>query len=59
MKFKAPALSKRASELWRALSAEDRQHWDNEALKEKERYKIENALYNGPWLVPHKRSKKV
>jgi hypothetical protein len=41
-------VSKKASELWRKLSAQDRLHWDKEAAKEKERYTAEKELYKGP-----------
>lgn len=54
----APAVSKKASQLWKALSAEDRVHWDKEAAKEKQRYLAEKESYTGPWQVPHKRAKK-
>jgi len=57
-KASAPLVSKRASELWKATTTEERQHWDNEAMKEKERYMAEKADYTGPWQVPHKRAKK-
>jgi len=54
----APEVSKRASEMWKSISAEDRLHWDNEAAKEKQRYLAEKKVYTGPWQVPHKRAKK-
>jgi len=57
-KAPAPAVSKKASELWKALSLKDRQYWANEAVKEKERYMTEKAAYTGPWQVPNKRAKK-
>jgi len=41
-------VSKKASELWRKLPAEDRRHWDEEALKEKKRYVAEKEVYTGP-----------
>ena len=44
----APQVSKRASEMWKTLSAEDRLHWDNEAAKEKQRYLAEKEVYTGP-----------
>lgn len=54
----APQVSKRASEMWKTLSAEDRLHWDNEAAKEKQRYLAEKEVYTGPWQVPQRRAKK-
>lgn len=46
--IQAPQVSKKASEMWKALSAEDRLHWDNEAVKEKQRYLVEKEAYTGP-----------
>lgn len=40
------------------LPAEERQHWENLAAKDKERYMNEKASYTGPWQVPSKRAKK-
>lgn len=57
-KVSAPTVSKKASELWKALSAKERWHWDSEAIKEKERYTAEKAIYTGPWQVIYKRTKK-
>lgn len=57
-KSSAPAVSKKASVMWRNITPEEREHWDKEALKEKERYLAEKAAYTGPWQVPHKRAKK-
>jgi len=54
----APEVSKKASELWKALSPEERKHWDDIALKDKQRYMAEKANYTGPWQVPWKRAKK-
>ena len=45
--------------MWKALSDEDREGWDDKAMKEKEQYADEKAAYTGPWKVPHKRPKKV
>jgi hypothetical protein len=41
-------VSKKASELWRNLPAEERSHWNKEAAKEKKRYIAEKELYTGP-----------
>lgn len=54
----APQVSKKASEMWKSLSAEERLHWDNEAAKEKARYIAEKEIYTGPWQVPQRRAKK-
>lgn len=54
----APAVSKRASQMWKALPSKEREHWDNEAAKEKQRYLEEKEAYTGPWQVPNKRAKK-
>lgn len=52
-------VSKRSAELWRALPAHERAHWDELAAKDKQRYMMEKASYTGPWQVPWKRAKKV
>ena len=49
----APEVSKRASQRWKSLSAEDRLHWDNEAAKEKQRYLAEKEVYTGPVSSNH------
>jgi hypothetical protein len=41
-------VSKRASELWKKISDEERAFWDKEAEKEKRRYIIEKESYTGP-----------
>jgi len=51
-------ISKRSSQLWKALSTEERAHWDEVAAKDKQRYMEEKATYTGPWQVPWKRAKK-
>lgn len=40
------------------LPPEDRAHWDDVALKDKQRYMVEKATYTGPWQVPWKRARK-
>jgi len=57
-KVSVTVISKKASELWKVLSAEDRQYWDDKAMKEKSRYMVEKATYTGAWQVPYKRAKK-
>ena len=52
-------VSKRSSQMWKNLSADEREKWDDVARKDKERYMNEKASYTGPWQVPWKRSKKV
>jgi HMG (high mobility group) box len=52
-------ISKRSAEMWKNLSAEERAMWDDVAAKDKQRYMVEKAMYNGPWQVPWKRVKKV
>jgi high mobility group protein B1 len=51
-------ISKRSSEMWKSLSAEERAIWDAKAEEDKERYKLEKEKYTGPWQVPWKRAKK-
>mmetsp|Transcript_13869 Transcript_13869/g.15639 ORF Transcript_13869/g.15639 Transcript_13869/m.15639 type:complete len:400 (+) Transcript_13869:148-1347(+) len=52
------AISKRSSEKWKSLSAEDRAYWDAKAEADKERYNIEKEKYTGPWQIPNVRRKK-
>jgi structure-specific recognition protein 1 len=52
------SISRRSAELWKALTPDQRAHWDEVALKDKPRYLIEKATYTGPWKVPWKRAKK-
>jgi len=54
----AAEVSKRASRMWKLISAEERKHWDGEAAKEKIRYEKEKESYQGPWKVVKKRVKK-
>lgn len=51
-------ISKRSAEMWKNLSTEERQHWDEVAAKDKQRFMIEKSQYTGPWQVPWKRAKK-
>lgn len=51
-------ISKRSSQKWKLLSAEERAIWDEKAEKDKERYNQEKERYTGPWQVPWKRAKK-
>ena len=51
-------ISKRTSELWRKLSLEQRAHWEEKSLKDKERFEAEESTYTGLWRVPNKRAKK-
>lgn len=51
-------VSKRSAELWKVLSAEERQEWIEAAAKDKQRYLREKAVYTGPWQVSYKRAKK-
>eukprot|EP00934_Nitzschia_sp_Nitz4_P005126 Nitzschia sp. Nitz4//scaffold286_size23798//19800//21261//NITZ4_008455-RA/size23798-snap-gene-0.3-mRNA-1//1//CDS//3329545753//5116//frame0 len=51
-------VSKRSAQLWKLLSSEEREHWDDVAEQDKQRYISEKASYTGPWQVPWKRAKK-
>jgi hypothetical protein len=55
---KASEVSKRASKMWKEISAKERMYWDRMAEKEKERYVAEKEVYDGPWEVSSKRAKK-
>ena len=52
------AISKRSAEMWKTLTPHQRAHWDDVALKDKQRFLVEKASYTGPWQVPWKRVKK-
>lgn len=47
-KQKASEVSKRASKMWKEISAKERMYWDRMAEKEKERYVAEKEVYDGP-----------
>jgi len=51
-------ISKRSAEMWKNLPADQRQHWEEIAAKDKERFMNEKATYTGPWQVPSKRARK-
>lgn len=52
-------VSKKSSQLWKSLPAEERAYWDERADQDKQRYLREKDAYTGPWQVPYKRAKKV
>lgn len=57
----ASDVAKKASEMWKVVTPEERAHWEGEAKKDKERYTYEKANYHGPWHVvknPNRRTKK-
>jgi hypothetical protein len=35
------------------MTVEERQEWEDKALKDRERYKVENTVYVGPRLIPN------
>jgi HMG (high mobility group) box len=43
---------------WKNLSPEEREHWDEMARADKERYETERILYDGPWKVPAQKPEK-
>jgi len=51
-------ISKRSAEMWKNLPPGEREHWEEVAAKDKQRYMIEKSQYTGPWQVPWKRAKK-
>jgi hypothetical protein len=51
-------ISKRSAEIWKHLPADQKQHWEEVAAKDKERFMNEKATYTGPWQVPSKRARK-
>jgi hypothetical protein len=46
------------SEAWKSMSSEERLIWDEMARKDRVRYNVEAANYNGPWKVIAKRARK-
>eukprot|EP00588_Corethron_pennatum_P010583 CAMPEP_0194273836 /NCGR_PEP_ID=MMETSP0169-20130528/7089_1 /TAXON_ID=218684 /ORGANISM="Corethron pennatum, Strain L29A3" /LENGTH=330 /DNA_ID=CAMNT_0039016901 /DNA_START=285 /DNA_END=1277 /DNA_ORIENTATION=- len=50
-------ISKRISQVWHSLPANERAHWDKEAEEDKKRYEAEKAEYTGPWKILAKPSK--
>jgi len=50
-------ISKRSAEMWKNLPADQKQHWEEVAAKDKERFMKEKASYTGPWQV-RKRTRK-
>jgi hypothetical protein len=54
----AKNVAKMVSEAWKSLLVEDREYWDNLARRDKERYKVEKSLYDGPWKVPAQKASK-
>lgn len=51
-------VSKKSSQMWKALPANERAYWDGCAEQDKQRYLREKSEYTGPWQVPYKRVKK-
>jgi uncharacterized coiled-coil protein SlyX len=46
------------SEAWKSMSSKERLIWDEMARKDRVRYNVEAANYNGPWKVIAKRARK-
>lgn len=53
------SFSSQIAQDWKKLPAEERKKWEQEALRDKERYNAEKELYKGPWQIPTGRSRKV
>jgi hypothetical protein len=45
-------VAKMVSRAWKDLSEEEREKWEEMGRKDKARYEMEKAMYNGPWKVP-------
>ena len=45
-------IAKKTSELWKALSDEEREKWEGIAKADRDRYQVEKASYTGPLLIP-------
>lgn len=50
-KEKTTNVAKMVSEAWKGLVPEDREIWEQKALRDKERYLVEKQTYSGPWKV--------
>lgn len=51
-------VAKMVSEAWKGMGKEEREIWEDKARKDRARYEVEAASYNGPWKVIAKRAKK-
>jgi hypothetical protein len=45
-------VAKMVSQAWKDMSEEEREKWEEMGRKDKARYEMEKAMYNGPWKVP-------
>lgn len=50
--LKTTNIAQRISDEWWGMTPEDREVWEEMARKDKARYEIEKAEYQGPWTVP-------
>lgn len=57
-KEKTTNVAKMVSEAWKGMCKEEREIWEDKARKDRARYEVEAASYNGPWKVIAKRAKK-
>mmetsp|Transcript_19326 Transcript_19326/g.23917 ORF Transcript_19326/g.23917 Transcript_19326/m.23917 type:complete len:593 (+) Transcript_19326:132-1910(+) len=48
----ATEVTQRIAKLWREITPNDREIYNIEAQKDKERYKAEKDAYKGPWTLP-------
>jgi hypothetical protein len=51
--LQVPQAAQRLSAVWKSMSSEERREWEEKAEKDRERYKIENAVYLGPRTMPN------
>jgi hypothetical protein len=48
-----PRAAQHLSAVWKSLSPEERKTWKEKAENDKERYKVELAIYSGPFTLPN------
>lgn len=55
-----PQAARQLSAMWKEISPEERQKWEEKAKIDRERYDVEKSIYDGPWDTQdeHKRCKK-
>lgn len=60
MMMQVPQAARQLSAMWKEISPEERQKWEEKAKIDRERYDVEKSIYDGPWDAQdeHKRCKK-
>lgn len=58
IKMDVAAVSKECSQLWKSMSPDQKQHWDQLSEMDKRGYNEQKAAYQGPWRIATKKVKK-